>query len=147
MLDCYHKITTFLIFSSRHCGVEDPSWSELRHFSHFLSIQLDDCQSSVFCDPAYHDIESGFTGFKTFVVRFMIKMAMVCIIIMLHHSQVIYVTMRTACQLVKQTILSFIKPIREGVGKNKSHTQVLDAQLSKPYPDWFYKMTVCSRAY
>ena len=59
--------------------MEDPSWAELCHFAHFLSIQLDDCQNSAFCDPLFHDAGSGFRGFKTFVVRFMIQMAMVCI--------------------------------------------------------------------
>ncbi|XP_072046321.1 E3 ubiquitin-protein ligase rnf213-alpha-like [Amphiura filiformis] len=67
---------SFLTTLLNHCGIEDPSWSELRHFAHFLSIQLEDCQSSVFCNPDYHDLESGFWGFKTFVVKFMIKMAM-----------------------------------------------------------------------
>ncbi|XP_061741549.1 E3 ubiquitin-protein ligase rnf213-alpha-like isoform X1 [Nerophis ophidion] len=56
-----------------YCGITDPSWAELRHFSQFLNMQLKDCESSHFCDVNLTgDI---LTGFKTFVVDFMILMA------------------------------------------------------------------------
>ncbi|XP_072501344.1 E3 ubiquitin-protein ligase RNF213 isoform X2 [Notamacropus eugenii] len=56
-----------------HCGIMDPSWSELQNFSRFLNYQLRDCEASLFCNPAF----TGDTlrGFKNFVVRFMILMA------------------------------------------------------------------------
>lgn len=56
-----------------YCGVTDPSWAELRNFVWFLNLQLKDCESSVFCDAAV--IGDVLTGFKTFVVDFMILMA------------------------------------------------------------------------
>lgn len=56
-----------------HCGITDPSWAELRNFAWFLNLQLQDCENSDFCKAALTgDI---LTGFKTFVVDFMILMA------------------------------------------------------------------------
>lgn len=57
----------------KYCGVTDPSWAELRNFVWFLNLQLKDCERSVFCNPAV--IGDVLTGFKTFVVDFMILMA------------------------------------------------------------------------
>lgn len=56
-----------------YCGVTDPSWAELRNFSWFLNYQLQDCESSVFCDSDFTG--DTLAGFKTFVVDFMILMA------------------------------------------------------------------------
>ncbi|XP_057716646.1 E3 ubiquitin-protein ligase rnf213-alpha-like isoform X2 [Corythoichthys intestinalis] len=56
-----------------YCGILDPSWAELRNFTWFLNLQLEDCETSVFCDAALTgDI---LNGFKKFVVGFMIVMA------------------------------------------------------------------------
>lgn len=56
-----------------YCGITDPSWAELRNFAWFLNLQLQDCENSDFCTAALTgDI---LTGFKTFVVDFMILMA------------------------------------------------------------------------
>ncbi|XP_068605931.1 E3 ubiquitin-protein ligase rnf213-alpha [Brachionichthys hirsutus] len=56
-----------------YCGVLDPSWAELRNFVWFLNLQLQDCETSVFCNVTF----TGDTliGFRTFVVDFMILMA------------------------------------------------------------------------
>ncbi|XP_056372927.1 E3 ubiquitin-protein ligase RNF213 isoform X2 [Hyla sarda] len=59
----------FLLF----CGVIDPSWSELRNFAWFLNLQLNDCESSVFCN--FEFVGDTLQGFKRFVVNFMIIMA------------------------------------------------------------------------
>ncbi|KAM6050451.1 E3 ubiquitin-protein ligase RNF213 isoform 2-T2 [Chlamydotis macqueenii] len=56
-----------------HCGVTDPSWSELRNFTWFLNVQLKDCEASVFCNPDF--VQDTLQGFKNFVVTFMILMA------------------------------------------------------------------------
>uniref|UniRef100_A0A8C3FUH7 RING-type E3 ubiquitin transferase n=1 Tax=Chrysemys picta bellii TaxID=8478 RepID=A0A8C3FUH7_CHRPI len=56
-----------------HCGVIDPTWSELRNFAWFLNVQLRDCEASVFCNPAF--VQDTLQGFKNFVVTFMILMA------------------------------------------------------------------------
>lgn len=56
-----------------YCGVTDPSWAELRNFAWFLNYQLQDCESSVFCDSDFTG--ETLAGFKTFVVDFMILMA------------------------------------------------------------------------
>ncbi|KAM9346074.1 E3 ubiquitin-protein ligase rnf213-alpha-like [Symphorus nematophorus] len=56
-----------------YCGIMDPSWAELRNFAWFLNLQLQDCETSVFCDV--NITGDTLTGFKTFVVDFMILMA------------------------------------------------------------------------
>uniref|UniRef100_A0A8B9G672 RING-type E3 ubiquitin transferase n=1 Tax=Amazona collaria TaxID=241587 RepID=A0A8B9G672_9PSIT len=56
-----------------HCGITDPSWSELRNFTWFLNIQLRDCEASDFCNPEF--VQDTLQGFKNFVVSFMILMA------------------------------------------------------------------------
>ncbi|KAM9281709.1 E3 ubiquitin-protein ligase RNF213 isoform 3-T4 [Morus bassanus] len=56
-----------------HCGITDPSWSELRNFTWFLNVQLRDCEASDFCNPDL--IQDTLQGFKNFVVTFMILMA------------------------------------------------------------------------
>ncbi|GAB0197590.1 E3 ubiquitin-protein ligase RNF213 [Grus japonensis] len=56
-----------------HCGIADPSWSELRNFTWFLNVQLQDCEASVFCNPDF--VQDTLQGFKNFVVTFMILMA------------------------------------------------------------------------
>ncbi|XP_071951998.1 E3 ubiquitin-protein ligase rnf213-alpha-like [Antedon mediterranea] len=58
----------------RHCGLPDPSWSELCHFACFLEKQLEACEHSSFCDPAML-ADTGLDGFKTFVVKFMLQMS------------------------------------------------------------------------
>ncbi|KAM4598338.1 E3 ubiquitin-protein ligase rnf213-alpha-like [Polymixia lowei] len=56
-----------------YCGIMDPSWAELRNFAWFLNLQLRDCETSVFCDVTFTG--DTLTGFKNFVVDFMILMA------------------------------------------------------------------------
>ncbi|XP_071329691.1 E3 ubiquitin-protein ligase rnf213-alpha [Trachinotus anak] len=56
-----------------YCGIMEPSWAELRNFAWFLNLQLQDCETSVFCDATFTG--DTLTGFKTFVVNFMILMA------------------------------------------------------------------------
>ncbi|NWJ10382.1 RN213 ligase, partial [Crypturellus undulatus] len=44
-----------------HCGIIDPSWSELRNFAWFLNAQLRDCETSIFCNPDFvRDTLQGF---------------------------------------------------------------------------------------
>uniref|UniRef100_A0A3P8SYM7 RING-type E3 ubiquitin transferase n=1 Tax=Amphiprion percula TaxID=161767 RepID=A0A3P8SYM7_AMPPE len=64
--DC---LSHFLSF----CGMQDPSWGELKNFSWFLNVQLKDCENSVFCDPDF--LADQLPGFKGFIVKFMILMA------------------------------------------------------------------------
>jgi hypothetical protein len=59
-----------------HCGVNEPSWSEIRHFARFLDLQLQSCEKSVFTDPML--VGDVMAGFKGFVVKFMIRMSRVC---------------------------------------------------------------------
>ncbi|KAM9837888.1 LOW QUALITY PROTEIN: E3 ubiquitin-protein ligase rnf213-beta [Aulostomus maculatus] len=56
-----------------YCGMQNPSWAELKNFSWFLNVQLKDCENSVFCDPDF--LADQMPGFKSFVVKFMILMA------------------------------------------------------------------------
>ena len=66
-----------------YCGVKDPSWAEIRHFVTFLDLQLQSCERSCFCnEKVVGDIISGF---KTFVVKFMIRMSRVSIYDVIGH--------------------------------------------------------------
>ncbi|KAM4629855.1 E3 ubiquitin-protein ligase rnf213-alpha-like [Polymixia lowei] len=56
-----------------YCGIIDPSWAELRNFTWFLNLQLQDCENSVFCK--FEFVEDTLRGFKNFVVEFMILMS------------------------------------------------------------------------
>ncbi|KAJ8398812.1 hypothetical protein AAFF_G00420090 [Aldrovandia affinis] len=56
-----------------YCGMVDPSWAELRNFVWFLNLQLQDCETSVFCQADF--VGDTLQGFKNFVVDFMILMA------------------------------------------------------------------------
>ncbi|XP_071137105.1 E3 ubiquitin-protein ligase rnf213-alpha-like [Mytilus edulis] len=56
----------------RHCGVEDPSWSELYHFVSFLNRQLQDFETSSFCSPL---VLQDLPGFPSFVLKFLIQMS------------------------------------------------------------------------
>ncbi|NXE99621.1 RN213 ligase, partial [Menura novaehollandiae] len=42
------------------CGREDPSWTELSNFTHFLNFQLRKSEKSVFCSPV---VGTEFHGF------------------------------------------------------------------------------------
>lgn len=64
--DCIHHFLSY-------CGMQDPSWAELKNFSWFLNVQLKDCENSVFCDPDF--LADQLPGFKGFIVKFMILMA------------------------------------------------------------------------
>ena len=44
-------------FMFRHCGIKEPSWSELNHFVQFLNIQWTCYEQSVFCHLA--NVELG----------------------------------------------------------------------------------------
>lgn len=64
--DCIHHLLS-------SCGMQDPSWAELKNFASFLNVQLKDCENSVFCDP--HFLGNQLPGFKNFIVKFMVLMA------------------------------------------------------------------------
>ncbi len=66
-------IIYYLIYSK--CGVRDPSWAEISHFSKFLDIQLNSCENSMFCDETL--VGDVMSGLKGFVVKFMIRMSQV----------------------------------------------------------------------
>ena len=67
----------FILCTSSYCGVKDPSWAEIRHFVAFLDLQLQSCEQSCFCDEKF--VGDIIRGFKTFVVKFMIRMSRVSI--------------------------------------------------------------------
>ncbi|XP_060597648.1 E3 ubiquitin-protein ligase rnf213-alpha-like, partial [Ruditapes philippinarum] len=56
----------------RHCGLEDPSWSELHHFVWFLNTQLVDFENNMFVSAAAAE---DLPGFSKFVLRFLIQMS------------------------------------------------------------------------
>ncbi|XP_071137099.1 E3 ubiquitin-protein ligase rnf213-alpha-like [Mytilus edulis] len=56
----------------KHCGIRDPSWSELYHFVSFLNKQLQDFEVSAFCSLAAGE---DLPGFAKFVLRFLIQMS------------------------------------------------------------------------
>ncbi|XP_036412416.1 E3 ubiquitin-protein ligase rnf213-alpha-like [Colossoma macropomum] len=55
-----------------YCKIRNPSWAELCHFTHFLNVQLKKCEESVFCSDM---LRNDLTGFRDFVVKFMITMS------------------------------------------------------------------------
>ena len=57
------------------CGVNDPSWMELKHFLNFLNAQFEDCENSTFCNVEH--TRYVLPGFKAFVVKFMLRMSKV----------------------------------------------------------------------
>ena len=61
-------------FVVRYCGIPEPSWMELLNFVHFFSLQLMDCEQSVFTSPL---LSADLRGFKAFVVKFLLEMAKV----------------------------------------------------------------------
>ena len=63
------------LFSCRNCGINDPSWAELRYFVNFLNSQLQACEDSSFCNMDL--VGDTLEGFRSFVVRFMILMSRV----------------------------------------------------------------------
>ena len=72
----WHIIHSFiLIFVYSICGIRNPSWSEVHHFTKFLDIQLHSCESSLYCDEAL--VGDVISGLKSFVVKFMIRMSQV----------------------------------------------------------------------
>ncbi|XP_071112375.1 E3 ubiquitin-protein ligase rnf213-alpha-like [Haliotis cracherodii] len=56
----------------QHCGVWDPSWSELHNFVWFLNTQLVDFEKSDFCSDA---VLEDLPGFPVFVLKFLIQMS------------------------------------------------------------------------
>ena len=56
--------------------MQEPSWSEIRHFVRFLDLQLKSCEQSVFTDHTM--VGDVMAGLKGFVVKFMIRMSRVC---------------------------------------------------------------------
>ncbi len=67
--------TYIILYSFSHCGVDNPSWSEIRHFVKFLDLQLQSCEQSVFTNPTL--VGDVMAGLKGFVVKFMIRMSKV----------------------------------------------------------------------
>ncbi|XP_057290514.1 E3 ubiquitin-protein ligase rnf213-alpha-like isoform X3 [Hydractinia symbiolongicarpus] len=56
----------------KYCGVERPSWMELRNFVHFFNQQLLDSEKCIFTNPI---LSQDLRGFKAFVVKFLLEMA------------------------------------------------------------------------
>ena len=61
----------------RHCGLKNPSWSEIFHFVKFLDVQLQSCEQSDFCNESLTGPGGALQGFKSFVVTFMLTMSQV----------------------------------------------------------------------
>ena len=60
-------------YSLQQCGIDKPSWCELRNFVNFLNNQLSDCDNSDFCKSGL--MGEDWKGFKSFVVKFMLQMS------------------------------------------------------------------------
>ena len=53
--------------------MKNPSWREIKHFVEFLSIQLQSCEESVYCNEEL--VGDVLAGLKYFIVKFMIRMS------------------------------------------------------------------------
>ncbi len=73
--------TRTCIHNFSKCGVRNPSWAEISHFTKFLDVQLNSCENSVFCDETL--VGDVMSGLKGFVVKFMIRMSQVRLIIVI----------------------------------------------------------------
>ena len=67
-----HNLQSSLQILLNTCGVQDPSWAEIRHFVSFLSSQLRDSERNDFCQPYCSE---DLPGFKAFVLKFLIRMS------------------------------------------------------------------------
>ena len=56
-----------------NCGLDHPTWSQLKYFINFLSSQLRDCEKNDFWNP--EACGDDLPGFKQFVIKFMILMS------------------------------------------------------------------------
>ena len=72
MVSIYLYVTAIFC---RYCGIRDPSWSEIRHFVQFLNVQLHSCERSYFTNTDL--VGDILSGFKSFVIKFMIRMSTV----------------------------------------------------------------------
>ena len=70
----YFHLLKIAVILCRHCSIVQPSWAELAQFVRFLYVQLNDCQSSIYCNEQF--FWEG-AEFKKFIVEFMIKMSQV----------------------------------------------------------------------
>lgn len=70
------------IFFFSHCGIKDPSWSELYHFVSFLNRQLEDFEASAFCSIA---AQQDLPGFADFVLTCLLQMSRVC-----QHNEILF---------------------------------------------------------
>ena len=66
-------IQDYIKYSLQQCGIDQPSWCELRNFMNFLNNQLSDCDNSDFCKSGL--MGEDWKGFKSFVVKFMLQMS------------------------------------------------------------------------
>lgn len=73
---------------SRHSGVNDPSWAELKNFVGFLNTQLLDYEQSDYVSDAAAEF---LPGFAEFVLKFLIQMSRVCITFPKFESLDIYI--------------------------------------------------------
>ena len=71
------KVLSSILYLFSHCGVNDPSWSQLQYFISFLNLQLQACEASSFLDPRFVGDIIG--GVKSFIINFMIRMSRVYI--------------------------------------------------------------------
>uniref|UniRef100_A0A7M5X461 AAA+ ATPase domain-containing protein n=1 Tax=Clytia hemisphaerica TaxID=252671 RepID=A0A7M5X461_9CNID len=62
-----HQLLTLFLSS---CGIRDPSWLELQNFVLFFNTQLEDFETNYFASA-----NEDFPGFKTFVLKFLLRMS------------------------------------------------------------------------
>ena len=83
-----------IYFCFRYCGVNKPSWMELRNFIYFFNQQLVDSEASAFTSSA---MNQDLRGFKAFVIKFLLEMAKVsrhfflCLIVMFHFVSLCFI--------------------------------------------------------
>lgn len=63
--------TDFLALVLKHCGLPNPTWTELRMFLSFLNVQLSDCEQNVFILGAREDLP----GLQQFLIKFLLEMS------------------------------------------------------------------------
>ena len=69
----YGNPIEFMDIILKYCGLENPSWSELSYFIHFLGHQFCSCEQNIYYQTAL--LENGWKGFRTFLINMIIPMS------------------------------------------------------------------------
>ena len=71
--EVYGNPVQFMEIILKNCGLENPSWSELSYFIHFIGHQFYSCEQNIYYQTAL--LEDDWKGFRTFLINMIIPMS------------------------------------------------------------------------